>query len=269
MPTEFVVLIPARLASTRLPDKPLADIDGKPMIVRVAEQARRSHASRVVVATDSPRIEAAVRAHGLEAIATAATHPSGTDRLAEAATLLGLPPDTIIVNVQGDEPELPPDLVDAVADALAGDPLAAIATAAHPIDRLEDWFNPNVVKVELDLAGRALTFSRAPIPFHRDGLRGWPTPDPDAARRALAEAAPLRHIGLYAYRAGFLTDYAAMPPADLERIEALEQMRAVVQGHRIRVVVADQAPPAGVDTPEDLAAVRSRLTARGPSRGIA
>ena len=256
----FVVLIPARLASTRLPDKPLADIGGKPMVVRVAEQASRSAAGRVVVCADSAAIADAVQAAGFEAVVTRADHPSGTDRLAEAATRLGLADDAIVVNVQGDEPELPPALVDAVADALAGDPECAMATAAHAIADVRDWFNPNVVKVVLDARGRALYFSRAPVPFHRDGLKGFPDAvDPARAGAALAQARPLRHIGLYAYRGAFLRGYAAMAPAQLETIEALEQLRALAGGFAIRVVVTEEAPPAGVDTPEDLAAVRARF----------
>ena len=261
----FVVLIPARLASTRLPDKPLADIAGKPMVVRVAEQARRSAANRVVVCTDSDVIAAAVRTGGFEAVMTRADHPSGTDRLAEAAMRLDLADDAIVVNLQGDEPELPPALIDAVAGALADDAQCAMATVAHEIDELRDWFNPNVVKVVLDGRGRALYFSRAPVPFHRDGLKGFPEAvDGARARAALAPARPQRHIGLYAYRTAFLREYAAMAPATLESIEALEQLRALAAGFAIRVVVVPQAPPAGVDTAEDLAAVRARFA--GASR---
>lgn len=256
----FVVLIPARLASTRLPDKPLADIAGKPMVVRVAEQASRSAAGRVVVCTDTEAIADAVRAGGFEAVMTRADHPSGTDRLAEAALRLGLADDEIVVNLQGDEPELPPALVDAVAGGLADDPQCAMATAAHAIDEVRDWFNPNVVKVVLDARGRALYFSRAPVPFHRDGLKGFPEAvDHQRARAALAQARPLRHIGLYAYRVAFLRGYAAMAPSALERIEALEQLRALAGGFAIRVVVTEEAPPAGIDTPDDLAAVRTRF----------
>ncbi|MGE0803356.1 MAG: 3-deoxy-manno-octulosonate cytidylyltransferase [Lautropia sp.] len=266
-PPPFVVLIPARLASTRLPNKPLADIAGKPMIVRVAEQAQRSGARRVVVATDSDAVLAAVRAAGHEAVATRADHASGTDRLAEAAALLQLAPQTLVVNVQGDEPELPPALIDAVAERLAGADGCAMSTAAHRIEQVDDWFNPNVVKVVVDAGGRALYFSRAPIPFHRDGLAAarWA---PGAAAPAglaavLAAAAPLRHIGIYGYRAAFLAQYAAMTPTDLERIEALEQLRALHHGHSIGVVLADAAPPAGIDTPADLTAARVRFAARG------
>ena len=259
----FVVVIPARLASTRLPDKPLADIAGVPMIVRVAAQASRSRAARVVVATDSERVAETVRARGHEAVMTRTDHPSGTDRLAEAVTTLGLDDDTIVVNVQGDEPELPPALIDAVASRLAADARCAIATAAHRIDRRADWFNPNVVKVVLDAAGRALYFSRAPIPFLRDGLKGWPAAVPaDSTMQPdplLEAAAPLRHIGLYAYRGAFLKHYASLAPTALEGIEALEQLRALFHGESISIVIAEAAPPAGIDTPEDLEAVRERF----------
>jgi 3-deoxy-manno-octulosonate cytidylyltransferase (CMP-KDO synthetase) len=273
-PVPFVVLIPARLASTRLPDKPLADIAGKPMIVRVAEQASRSGAARVVVATDSPDVAEAVRQGGFEAVLTRDDHPSGTDRLAEAASLLGLPDDAIVVNMQGDEPELPPGLLDDVARCLAQDESCPMATAAHAIDEVRDWFNPNVVKVVLDATGRALYFSRAPIPYHRDGLRKHQAQssggaadtvpaavdeDSPGLRAALAAAAPLRHIGLYAYRGGFLKTYSQLAPTALEGIEALEQLRVLFHGFPIRVVLASSAPPAGVDTPEDLAAVRQRF----------
>jgi 3-deoxy-manno-octulosonate cytidylyltransferase (CMP-KDO synthetase) len=260
----FVVLVPARLASTRLPGKPLADLAGKPMIVRVAEQANRSGAARVVVATDSEAVAGAVGRAGLEVVMTRADHPSGTDRLAEAAALLGLPDETIVVNMQGDEPELPPPLLAAVARGLAQDGACAMATAAHPIDQVQDWLNPNVVKVVLDARSRALYFSRAPLPFHRDALKGFPHAiDSAAAQAALQHAAPLRHIGLYAYRCGFLKAFAATPPAILEKVEALEQLRAIVNGHAIKVVVAADAPAAGIDTPEDLAAARLRFAAPG------
>lgn len=286
-PASFVVLIPARLASTRLPDKPLADIAGKPMIVRVAERAAHSRAARIVVATDSAAVAEAVRQGGFEVVMTRADHQSGTDRLAEAAGLLGLADDAIVVNMQGDEPELPPALLDDVARCLAEDRQCPMATAAHAIDDARDWFNPNVVKVVLDAGGRALYFSRAPVPFHRDGLRGvaaagWAglsgSPDPDgrndragreaapaadapALRRTLAAAAPLRHIGLYAYRGDFLKAYSRMAPTALEGIEALEQLRVLYYGYPIKVIVAAQAPAAGIDTPEDLAAVRRRFGA--------
>jgi 3-deoxy-manno-octulosonate cytidylyltransferase (CMP-KDO synthetase) len=241
---EFVALIPARLASTRLPDKPLADIGGKPMVVHVAAQARAAGASRVAVATDSDRIADAVRAAGHEAVLTAADHPSGTDRLAQAARLLGLAPETIVVNVQGDEPLIPPELIRAVAARLAAAPEAAIATAAHPIAEAAEFASPNVVKVVLDRAGRALLFSRAPIPHDRDGA----SPVPPGA---------LRHIGLYAYRTAFLLAYPSLERAPIETLESLEQLRALWHGYPIVVEVTDAQPPPGVDTAADLERVRA------------
>lgn len=251
----FTVLVPARLASSRLPDKPLADIAGKPMVVRVAERARRSGAARVVVAADSESILRACESHGVQAVLTRADHPSGTDRLAEASTLLGLADDDIVVNVQGDEPLIDPELVDGVAALLAGRPDAAMATAAHPIDAVGEFTNPNVVKVVTDQQGLALYFSRAPIPWDRDAFsRGIAT---------LPQPAPLRHVGLYAYRCGFLRRFPALPPAPLEQLEALEQLRALWHGHRIAVLVVAHAPGPGVDTPEDLERVRALWSTRG------
>ncbi|MDQ7974946.1 MAG: 3-deoxy-manno-octulosonate cytidylyltransferase [Rhodocyclaceae bacterium] len=248
----FTVLIPARLASTRLPDKPLADIAGLPMVVRVAQRAAQSSASRVVVAADDARIAEACRLHGVEVLLTRVDHPSGSDRLAEACTLLGLPDDEIVVNVQGDEPLIDPALIDAVAHALAARPEAPMSTAVHAIDSLDDFTNPNVVKAVLDDAGHALYFSRAPIPWPRDGSgRGAPA--------ALPEPPPLRHIGIYGYRAGFVRRFPSLTPAPLERTEALEQLRVLWHGHRIAVHVSAQAPGPGVDTPEDLARVRALL----------
>lgn len=262
--TGFVALIPARLASTRLPDKPLADIGGRPMVVRVAERAAASGARRVVVATDSAAIEAAARAHGIDAVLTRGDHPSGTDRLAEAAQLLGLADDEIVVNVQGDEPLVPPALVAEVAALLQEAPDSAIATAAHRITGIDDYLNPNVVKVVTDAAGRALYFSRAPIPFHRDGLTGFPAARPAALPAGLETHAPLRHIGLYAYRVAFLRAYPGLAQSPLERLESLEQLRALWHGYRIRVLQAAEAPPGGVDTAEDLERVR-RAFAAAPS----
>ena len=241
-------MIPARLASTRLPGKPLLDVGGKPLIRRVVEQARQIAGARVVVATDAPEIARAVEAFGGETCMTAASHASGTDRIAEAASVLGLADDEIIVNWQGDEPLMPPTLVAAVAARLADDPQAAIATACHPIADLAEFHNPNAVKVVLDGVGRALYFSRAPIPYPRDG-----EPPEPLARIAY------RHIGLYAYRAAFVRQFAALPPCALERRESLEQLRALWHGYRIAVVVTDGAPAPGVDTPEDLARVRELL----------
>lgn len=253
----FVALVPARIASTRLPGKPLADIAGLPMVVRVAQRAQASGARRVAVATDDAAVLQAVRAAGIDALMTRADHPSGTDRLAEAADLLGLHDDEIVVNVQGDEPLVPPQLVARVAALLRTRPDCSIATAAHPVHDAADWFSPNVVKVVLDATSRALYFSRAPIPFARDALAGFPSVRPDALPPALAaDGAILRHIGLYAYRVAFLRAYRALAPSPLESIEALEQLRALWHGHRIAVLTVDEAPPAGVDTPADLERVR-------------
>ena len=243
------IVIPARHASSRLPGKPLADIAGKPMIVRVAEAAQRCGHEGVWVATDHEDIRAVVEGHGYEVVMTRADHPSGTDRIAEVAERLGWLDDEIVVNIQGDEPLIDPALIDAVATALRDDPGAAIATAAHAIEDAADFFNPNVVKVVCDAAGRALYFSRAPMPWARDAFA--------ADREALpADLGALRHIGLYAYRVRFLRRYGRLAPAPLERSEALEQLRALWHGSPIRVVTCATAPPAGVDTPEDLARVR-------------
>lgn len=240
----FTVLIPARLASTRLPNKPLADIAGVPMVVRVAQQALRSGAQRVVVAGDHFEIVAACQAHGIDAVLTRTDHPSGSDRLAEACDLLGLPDDSIVVNLQGDEPLMDTELVTDVAHLLARHPQAAMSTAAHAIDSVTDFHNPNVVKVVLDAQHMALYFSRAPI--------AWPRDTPDA----LPSPAPLRHIGIYAYRVSFLRLFPKLAQAPLERTESLEQLRALWHGHRIAVHITQHAPGPGVDTPEDLERVR-------------
>lgn len=251
-PVSFCALIPARLASTRLPNKPLADLGGKPMVVRVAEQALRSGAQRVVVAADDPTIVAACAAHGIEAVLTRTDHLSGSDRLAEACTLLDLEGDALVVNVQGDEPLIDPALVRACAELLAAHPECDVATAAHAIESPADFANPNVVKVVLDQQQRALYFSRAPIPWWRDGSQAGtpalPTP---------AIGAALRHIGLYAYRAGYLRRFPQLSPAPLEQLESLEQLRVLWHGGRIAVHTADTAPAPGVDTLEDLARVRA------------
>jgi 3-deoxy-manno-octulosonate cytidylyltransferase (CMP-KDO synthetase) len=244
----YTVLIPARLASTRLPDKPLAEIGGKPMVVRVAERARESQAARVVVAADSAAIVDACRAHGVEAVLTRGDHPSGSDRLAEASQLLGLAAHDVVVNVQGDEPLISPSLIDAVAALLEQQPGASMSTAAHAIDDLGEFLNPNVVKVVLDAAGIAMYFSRAPIPWWRDGFA--------AGVAQLPEPAPLRHIGIYGYRVGFLQQFPSLPPAPVEHCEALEQLRALWHGHRIAVHVSAEAPGPGVDTQADLERVR-------------
>ncbi|HBF51740.1 MAG TPA: 3-deoxy-manno-octulosonate cytidylyltransferase [Massilia sp.] len=243
----FTVIIPARLASTRLPNKPLADLGGKPMVVRVAERARESGAQRIIVATDHADIAAACAAHGVEAVMTRADHPSGTDRIAEVARTLNLPDDEVVVNLQGDEPLIDPALLAACAARISRD--VPMATCAHPLHDAADVFNPNVVKVVLDKAGRALYFSRASIPWARDAFA--------ATRDALpAGYAPLRHIGLYAYSNAFLQAYPGLEVSPLEQIEALEQLRVLWHGVPIAVHVTDSAPPAGVDTPEDLARVQ-------------
>jgi 3-deoxy-manno-octulosonate cytidylyltransferase (CMP-KDO synthetase) len=245
----FVVLIPARMSSSRLPRKALADIHGKPMVVRAAEQAAKSRAVRVVVATDHEEIFAACQAHNIEVVMTGEYHESGTTRLAEAAQLLGLSADTVVVNVQGDEPLIDPKLVDQTAAVLVENG-APMATAAHEIHDFDEFMNPNVVKVVLCRQGRALYFSRAPIAYPRDSMR--------AGERALPQAAaPLRHIGIYAYRAGFLNEYAQMSASPLENIESLEQLRVLWHGHPIAVEIVAQAPAAGVDTQEDLERVRA------------
>ncbi len=245
----FKIVIPARHASSRLPGKPLLDIAGKPMILRVLERALDAGADEVWVATDHPGIAGVVEKAGGKVIVTSAEHPSGTDRLAEVATRLGWSDDTIVVNVQGDEPLIPPQLINDVAAALAADTEAAIATACHPLESAEEFFNPNVVKLVMDARGRALYFSRAAIPWARDAFA--------TDRSALPANLPAyRHIGLYAYRAGFLKRYSSLAPSPLEQWEALEQLRAMAHGYPIQVMVLDHAPPAGVDTAEDLERVR-------------
>ena len=245
----FTVLVPARLASTRLPNKPLADIAGLPMIVRVAHRASLSSAKAVVVAADHADIVAACAAHGVRSVLTRTDHATGSDRLAEACSLLGLDGDDMVVNVQGDEPLIDPALVDACAALLSNRGDCVMSTAAHAIAAPAEFDNPNVVKVVLDAAGRALYFSRAPIPWWRDGRA--------TGSAALPSPAPLRHIGLYAYRAGFLRRFPQLEPAPQERIESLEQLRVLWHGERIAVHVSAQAPGPGVDTPDDLARVRA------------
>ena len=254
MPVPFRVVIPARFASSRLPGKPLADIGGKPMVVRVAERARLSGASAVVIATDHADILAAAREHGVDALMTRAEHATGTDRIAEVVMQLGLADDAIVVNLQGDEPLAPPPLLAQVAELLRDRDDAAIATACHAIHDRQDVFSPNVVKVTLDKRGYAHYFSRAPIPFWRDGFG-------QGAADLPAQDACFRHVGLYAYRAGFLRTYGSLAPAPAEQLESLEQLRALWHGYRIAVAVCAEAPPAGVDTPEDLAQVRAIFAA--------
>jgi 3-deoxy-manno-octulosonate cytidylyltransferase (CMP-KDO synthetase) len=259
--TAFRVVIPARYASTRLPGKPLADIAGKPMVVRVAEAALAANPLGVWIATDDQRVADAVAAHGHVAVMTSPSHASGTDRIAEVAQRLGWADSDIVVNVQGDEPLIEPRLIASTALALIEDREAAIATAAHPIETAEEFFNPNVVKVVTAASGRAMYFSRAPIAWHRDGF---------AARR---DALPtdfmgLRHIGIYAYRVAFLKQYGNLAPAACEQWESLEQLRALWHGHAIQVIEWSEAPVPGVDTVEDLGRVRQWFAAEeGPSAG--
>ena len=252
---DFCVLIPARLASTRLPDKPLADIAGQPMVVRVARRAALSSASRVVVAADSPAIVQACAAHGVEAVLTGTDHPSGSDRLAEACDLLGLADRELVVNVQGDEPLIDPALIDSVAALLESRPEASMSTAAHSIDAVAEFTNPNVVKVVLDAKGLALYFSRAPIAWWRDGFAEGIARLPDPR--------PLRHIGIYAYRAGFLKEFPRLAQPAIEVMEALEQLRALWHGYRIAVHVTTADPGPGVDTPQELERVRALFGAAG------
>lgn len=243
----FVCIVPARLASSRLPEKPLADIAGLPMVVRVAQRAALSGASRVVVACDHERILAACAAHGVAALLTREDHASGSDRLAEAVERLGLADEDCVVNVQGDEPMIEPAMVRACAELLLARPDCAMATVAHAIDDADEFRNPNVVKLVCDREQRALYFSRACIPWWRDA--------PAAATPFAGEV--LRHVGLYAYRAGFLRRFPQLEPSPLERIESLEQLRVLWHGERIAVHRSAQRPGPGVDTPEDLVRIRA------------
>ena len=250
----FTVLIPARLASTRLPNKPLADIAGQPMVVHVARRAAASGAARVVVAADHMAIVSACQQAGFEAVLTREDHLSGSDRLAEACELLGLDGADVVVNVQGDEPLIEPALIQRCAQLLDERDDCVMSTAAHAIHSAAELLNPNVVKVVLDATQRALYFTRAPVPWWRDGNMAGVT--------ALPQPAPLRHLGLYAYRAGFLRSFPLLPPCALEQIESLEQLRVLWHGHRVAVHVTSLAPGAGVDTPEDLARVRALFEAK-------
>lgn len=244
----FIVIIPARLSATRLPAKPLADIGGKPMVVRVAEQAALSGARKVIVAADHVDIINACKENGVEAYLTRTDHPSGTDRIAEVAKKLSLPDETVVVNVQGDEPLINPQLIKATAEQINAQ--TPVATAAHAISELEEVFNPNIVKVTLDKNGHALYFSRAPIPWCRDDFAQskdtWPK-----------DYAPLRHIGLYAYQNAFLQHYPLLESSPLEKNESLEQLRILWHGTSIAVHITPDAPAPGVDTPEDLLRVQT------------
>jgi 3-deoxy-manno-octulosonate cytidylyltransferase (CMP-KDO synthetase) len=247
----FTVVIPARYASSRFPGKALADVGGKPMVVRVAERAAISGAEAVYVATDDERIREAASVHGFNSLLTSASHETGTDRIAEAAAKLGLSDDAIVVNVQGDEPLIEPALIAKVAAALEAAPDAVVSTACHALTNADEIFNPNVVKVVLDRRGFALYFSRAPIPYARDAWAGAP------GKLPLPDGLPCyRHIGIYAYRCSFLRAYAGLVPSPLEAWEALEQLRVLWHGHRIAVALSETASPPGVDTPEDLEKVR-------------
>lgn len=248
----FTVVIPARYQSSRLPGKPLADIAGKPMIQWVYEQAQQAGADKVIVATDDHRIEAAVKAFGGVVCMTSAEHQSGTERLAEVVEKMSITDDQIVVNVQGDEPLIPPVIIRQVAENLAGS-TAPMATLGVEITDEAEVFNPNAVKVVTDKDGYALYFSRATIPWDRDNFVG--------EDKAICQPL-LRHIGIYAYRAGFINTYINWQPSTLEKIESLEQLRVLWYGEKIHVAVAKEAPAAGVDTPQDLEAVRALVTQR-------
>lgn len=248
--TDFIAIVPARAASTRLPGKMLADIAGTPMIVHTARRAQESHAKAVYVATDDHEIFDVVTAHGFQALMTDARHPSGTDRLAEAAQQLALSPDTVVVNVQGDEPLIDPELINQVAATLLANPEAAIATAAYPIHEVKKLFNPNVVKVVLNQLGQALYFSRAPIPWARDAFQTEEKTLPTTMQA-------YHHIGLYAYRAHFLNVFPHLPQGHLEQLESLEQLRALENGYKIQLMLTDSAPAPGVDSATDLEIVRN------------
>jgi 3-deoxy-manno-octulosonate cytidylyltransferase (CMP-KDO synthetase) len=275
----FHVVIPARFSSTRLPGKPMLLIGGKPMVVRVAEQAAQSGAQQIWIATDHHPIMAAMHEHGFKACMTRADHPSGTDRIAEVVAQHNWADDTIVVNVQGDEPLMPPKLIRAVAQHLHDHPECAIATACHPIHDEASMRNPNIVKTVLDKDGNAMYFSRAPIPYPRDAFMGLFSPagrdgDSSSLRRGRAERGGtgrgelpanmtiLRHIGIYAYRASFLRAYSQLAPTAIEQIEALEQLRALWHGYKIGVTITQDAPPSGVDTEADLLLARKLFETR-------
>ncbi len=251
----FTVIIPARYASTRFPGKPLADIAGKPMVVRVAMQAAKSGAREVIVATDNTQIANVVKAHGFNVVMTRSNHATGTDRLAEVAAHRKFSARHVVVNVQGDEPLIPPTLIRSVADSLAAHPQASIATACHPIRSAAEFANPHVVKVVLDHAGYALYFSRAPVPYARDAFAHGITQLP-------ARLPAYRHLGIYAYRCNFLSKFNKMKPSPIEQLEALEQLRALAHGYRISVAITRKAPHPGVDTPADLARILQHFRKR-------
>ncbi len=251
--TPFKIVIPARLGSTRLPRKVLRPLHGKPLLQWVWEAARTSAAEQVIVAADDAEVLDACRAFGADARLTAASHQSGTDRIDEIARNAGWSDDTLVVNLQGDEPLMPPALIRQAAALLAGDAGADIATLCHPLHAREEWLNPNMVKLVMDTSGYALYFSRAPIPWKREGT---------SAESPLPQGLAFRHIGLYAYRVGALRRFSALPPAPLEQCEMLEQLRALSHGLRIKVGISEAPPPRGVDTEDDLAAVDALLASR-------
>ncbi|MDX1444144.1 MAG: 3-deoxy-manno-octulosonate cytidylyltransferase [Gammaproteobacteria bacterium] len=251
----FSVVIPARYASSRLPGKPLLEINGKPMIQHAWKRATESGAARVIVATDDYKIRSTAEGFGAEAVMTSTRHQSGTDRIHEAVNELELDDDEIVVNLQGDEPLMPPANIEQVAELVAADGVD-IATLSVPLDDRDDFLNPNVVKVVVNQRGNALYFSRAPIPWDRDGA-------PGGVESQMSCEASRRHLGIYAYKVGSLREFASAPPAQLERLEKLEQLRALAMGQIIRVANAREIPPGGVDTEADLARVRKEITRRG------
>lgn len=246
----FKVVIPARFGSSRLPGKPLLDIAGRPMVAHVVERACQSGAEEVLIATDDERIAAAVQGMGAEVVMTSANHPSGTDRLQEVAQKKAWSDDTIIVNVQGDEPLIPPAVINQVARNIEASSAAGIATLAETLTSVEQLFNPNIVKLVRDVNDFALYFSRAPMPWARDAFAKDKTVLP-------ALDVYFRHLGIYAYRVGFLHAYVGWPPAVIEQVEALEQLRALYNGVKIHVGVAEVEIPQGVDTAEDLERIRA------------
>lgn len=276
----FHVVIPARFGSTRLPGKPMLLIGGKPMVVRVAEQAAQSGAQQIWIATDHQPVMAAMHEHGFKACMTKTDHPSGTDRIAEVVAQHNWPDETIVVNVQGDEPLIPPPLIRAVAQHLHDHPECAIATACHPVHDEAAMRNPNIVKAVVDKDGNAMYFSRAPIPYPRDAFRSLSSPEGRDDRspslrggvgggELSTKSTPLpenltvlRHIGIYAYRAGFLRAYSQLAPSAIEQIEALEQLRALWHGYKIGVTITQDAPPSGVDTEADLEVARKLFETR-------
>ncbi|MCC2624262.1 MAG: 3-deoxy-manno-octulosonate cytidylyltransferase [Burkholderiales bacterium] len=251
---KFTIIIPARMQSGRLPNKMVLDLDGLPLVVRTAKQAHKSSAASVIVATDHDSIVAICKEHGIDAIMTRDDHHSGTDRIAEAASSLGLAADEIIINVQGDEPLIDPILINDLA-AFTHSKQAEFATIAHPIHTEAEIFNPHIVKVVLDKDSNALYFSRSPIPFYRDGFN-----NPISEFKLPPLLNLLRHIGMYAYTGTFLKNYSQMPVSPLESIEALEQLRILYNGHKIAVLVSDTVPEGGVDTKEDLERIRQALS---------